>query len=67
MSSYKATAKKKSNGEIHEIWCMDDYFGKHIYGYIPNIEGGEALTKEQFDREYDFYDVNSPTNSKEGI
>jgi len=54
MSSFKATARHKATGELHMIFCMDDYFGRHQYGYIPNIEGGEAMTEKQFKREYKF-------------
>lgn len=53
MSSFKINAKHKSTGIIHEVWCIDDYFGKNKYGYCPNIEGGYHLTEEQFYREYE--------------
>lgn len=52
MSSFKITARHKATNELHEIWCMDDYFGRHEYGYIPNVEGGKALTYEQFKEQY---------------
>lgn len=53
MSSFKIQATHKASGETHEIWCMDDYFGKHQYGYIPNIPEGKAMTEAGFAREYD--------------
>jgi len=53
MSSFKMNAKHKKTGEIHSVWCLDDYFGHHIYGYIPNIEGGEVMKVEEFERLYE--------------
>lgn len=44
-------AKHKNSGEVHEIWAIDDYFGKHEYGYI--FKSGEALTEEQFAEQYE--------------
>lgn len=54
MSSFKGSARHKQTGELHEVWCMDDYFGKHVYGYIPNIEGGEPLHEAEFEKQYDW-------------
>lgn len=53
VSSFKINAKHKKSGEIHSVWCMDDYFGKHIYGYIPNVEGGQAMTFDEFEKQYE--------------
>jgi len=53
MSSFKVKAKHKATGEIHDVWCLDDYFGRHQYGYIPNVEGSEALTQEQYSKTYE--------------
>jgi hypothetical protein len=53
MSSFKTKAKHKATGETHDIWCLDDYFGRHQYGYIPNIENAPALTQDQFDAQYE--------------
>lgn len=57
MSSFKITAKHRASGQIHEVWCLDDYFGRRRYGYIPNIEGGEALTESRFTRAYEPVDI----------
>jgi len=57
MSSFKITARHKTTNELHEVWCMDDYFGRRVYGYIPNIEGGEAM------REKEFYKIYKPEES----
>jgi len=52
MSSFKMTARHKKTGEIHPIWCIYDYFGRHVYGYIPNVEGGVALNIDEFESQY---------------
>jgi len=62
MSSFKITAKHKTTGEIHEIWCMDDYFDKRIYGYIPNIIDGKPLREEEFYNQYE--PIEDKTNEK---
>lgn len=56
MSSFKIKAINKSTRVIHEIWALDDYFGKHRYGYIPNETAGAALTEEQFYQQYELHD-----------
>lgn len=52
MSSFNMNARHKKSGELHVIFCIDDYFGKHRYGYIPNIVGGVALNEEDFHKFY---------------
>jgi hypothetical protein len=52
MSSFKIKAVNKKTGELHDVWCLDDYFGKHRYGYIPNSGEGEGMTEDDFYREY---------------
>lgn len=53
MSSFTLRAKNKETGELHEIWCLDDYFGKHQYGYIPNNASAPAMTENQFYKYYE--------------
>lgn len=37
MSNYETKVRRKDTGEIINIMCLDDYFGKHNYGYqVPN-------------------------------
>jgi hypothetical protein len=57
MSSFSAQAEHKGTGEIVDVWCIDDYFGHHNYGYV--INQSKALTDEEFEREYHFKE---PTN-----
>lgn len=52
MSSFEIKALHKATGEIHSVWCMDNYFGHHKYGYIPNIDGGKALSEKEFYQVY---------------
>jgi hypothetical protein len=53
MSSFKIKARNKKTGEVHDVWCLDNYFGKHKYGYTPNGGEGEGLDEEDFYREYE--------------
>lgn len=44
MSSFKSEFINEK-GEMFEVFCYDDYFGQHQYGYaFPN---GEVLTVEE--------------------
>lgn len=46
MSSFQMKAKHRVTREVHDIWCLDDYFGKHQYGYIHN-EGERTVYNEE--------------------
>lgn len=48
MSSFKIQAIYKDSGEVHDIWCIDNCFGRHQYGYIANVEGWKAMNDKQF-------------------
>jgi hypothetical protein len=55
MSSYQVLAKEKATGKTSYIWCIDDYFGKHKYGYLADA-GADAVTsftEEQFEEQYE--------------
>jgi hypothetical protein len=56
MSSFIIKATHKKSKEVHSIWCLDDYFGSHKYGYVPNIESGEVMTEQEFYNQYDVCD-----------
>lgn len=51
MSSYMFMARKKSGGDVVKVFAIDDYFGRHKYGY--EIPGGMVLTEHYFHRHYD--------------
>jgi hypothetical protein len=51
MSSFTITARHIDKGTLHTVWCLDDYFGKHQYGYI--VDGGNALREDAFYRAYE--------------
>lgn len=57
MSSYTIKARNKQTGEVHTVWCIDDYFGRHQYGYSvlgrTGQEGDNALTEEEFEATYE--------------
>lgn len=54
MSSYTTKAVCKKSGEVVTVFCHDDYFSRHVYGY--SVDGGPMMTKEQFEKEYRFQD-----------
>jgi hypothetical protein len=49
MSNFYAIVKNKQTGEEVYVEVLDDYFGKHQYGY--KIED-EVLTEEEFNEKY---------------
>lgn len=56
MSCYELRARNKANGEILNLSALDDFFGKHRYGYRPYDEHGIVLTEEQFNKKYEVID-----------
>ena len=53
MSSFTINAIHKKTKQLREIFCIDDYFGKHRYGYSLN-NGSDVMTEKAF---YDQYEV----------
>lgn len=53
MSDYFLKAINKATGETEEILAMDDYFGRHVYGYKANKPGSEVMREEQFKKRYE--------------
>jgi len=45
MSNFNFTAKDKTTGETVKVDAMDDYFGRHRYGY--RTEGSQQVFKEE--------------------
>lgn len=65
MSSFSIKARHKKTREMHEIWCIDDYFGRHQYGYIPNNPGGVWMNEKEFKAIYEREEQSSAI-TKEG-
>lgn len=53
MSNFIINAINKRTGEKSEMWAIDDYFGRHQYGYSLN-PGSDIMTEKAF---YDQYEV----------
>lgn len=51
MSSYMAKARNKKTDAIVEVFCIDDFFGKHRYGY--KIGDAQPLTSKAFYEKYE--------------
>lgn len=49
MSNYNFTAWNKVTGDKFEFTALDDYFGRHRYGYKL---GDEILTEEAFEKQF---------------
>jgi hypothetical protein len=54
-------AVHKRTGDIVKVWCLDDYFGRHKYGYIIRGDDKNALTESEF---YKVYKRKEPENAK---
>ena len=52
MSSFEAKFKHKETGNIVTVFCYDDYFGRHKYGYHIN---DVVMTEEAFFEKYESY------------
>lgn len=50
MSCYYLNLRCKKTDEVHRIFAIDDYFGRHDYGYkLPN---GEILQPDELHDRY---------------
>jgi hypothetical protein len=47
MSNYSCQIKIKSTGEIHDATALDNFFGKHKYGYKLNFQSPISVYKEE--------------------
>lgn len=46
-----AKARNRETGQIVDVSCMDDYFGRRAYGYIVH---GEAYRMPEFMGKFEF-------------
>lgn len=51
MSSFIMKAISKKDGIEHAVFCWDDFFGEHKYGYRAFGTKG-VLTEEEFNKKY---------------
>ena len=58
MSSYIAKFIRKSDGEVLDVWCIDDYFGRRQYGYLIGDGSVDALTEDEFYKLFDNIEEN---------
>ena len=52
MSNFEATCKNRKTGEISSVICIDDYFGKHQYGYKVD-DNIHIYNEEYFSKHYE--------------
>lgn len=56
MSSFSFEATEKSTGKVRIVWAIDDYFGRHKYGYVLRGEDHhQVASDEEVLNEKDFY------------
>ena len=54
MSSFCAQFRNKKTGEVHNFHCRDDFFGRHRYGYVLDIDGHKrVLNEDEMQQEYE--------------
>lgn len=53
MSSFQAKFRNKKTGLLHLAMCIDDYYGRHQYGYLFRGLYKEPLTEEELDEEWE--------------
>lgn len=46
MSSYISRFKNPKTGKEQDVWCIDDWFGRHKYGYFFKKNGGDCKFKD---------------------
>lgn len=50
MSSFDTKARNRKTGEVVNVFCHDDFFGHHEYGYSIN---GHYMNEIDFRRQYE--------------
>jgi len=57
MSSYIKKLKNPKTGKMQKAFCIDNYFGRRIYGYGFRRDGKDADFERDFipSKECDFY------------
>lgn len=53
MSSFCADFVNVETGDIESVFCYDDFFGRHNYGYhVKGIPYECVLTEQEFSKKY---------------
>lgn len=48
-----AKCRNRKTGTEYVVFCIDDYFGRHNYGYDIKECDEPVLTEEQFNKHYE--------------
>ena len=59
MSNFYDWFTEKTTGELCRVHCIDDYFGRHRYGYLPEGEDTH-LNEEQFNQRFEKEKTHEP-------
>jgi len=61
MSNYTVKAKDKKTGEVVDVHCLDDFYGKHEYGY--QVEGSNfVMDSKAFNNMFEIVTAEVPAN-----
>ena len=55
MSSFYKKLINPKTGKLQECYCLDDYFGKHKYGYLFRKDGREIFDAKGDNKDYDIF------------
>lgn len=53
MSSFKFLAKDKETGQTVKVQALDDFYGRHEYGYCDENEPGIMYTESEFEKNFE--------------
>jgi hypothetical protein len=53
MSSFMGKCRNKKTGTEYAVFCHDDFFGSHAYGYHIQESDEPVMTEEQFHKHYE--------------
>jgi hypothetical protein len=51
MSHFHMTARHKETGDIDDITCLDNFFGKRQYGY--KMSNGYVMNETEFKKQFE--------------
>lgn len=61
MSSFSAFCREFRTGNVQAVFCLDDYFGRHRYGYQV---GSKIYTEQEFEANYEIIKQENVTSEQ---
>ena len=66
MSSFTCICRNKKTNKLTEVFCWDNYFGPHIYGYQV-VLSGPVMTEGEFGKLYERVEGSAPAQDGKGV